>query len=273
MLKYLSFLCFIVFISSSGYTQKERYLQLYGNPFISMFQDANSEFVLTSSPNTVANYAKLRSGEFGLIYRRKFENKMSWGLGIGSRFDNYSVAIAVVDIYTEDNFENRDVLDAHFINLYIRKTNLRFQFSYDLTERIGIGLNLNTYISTISSPNFNGLASSSGGSSSLFVLGDSSWNVFNYSYNLNIRTRGGNVSLVPELFITAELFKGLNFISSVKMAFWGKNSRYFDITSEGSFHPESGVYNQELLHESAISAKDFGYCMGFTYDLKLQKRK
>ena len=273
MSSYLNLLCFLLFFSSSGYSQKERFLHFYGSPFVNMFQDANSEFVLASSPNVLTNYAKLRSGEFGLIYRRKFENKVSWGAGIGGRYDNYSVDLAVVDIYTEDNFENRDVLDAHFINLYIRKTNLKFHFSYDLTERIGIGLNLNTYFSSISSPNFNGAESSSGGRSSLFVVVDSSWNVFNYGYNLNMKTRGGNVSLVPELFFRAELFKGLSFVSGVKMAFWGRKTSYFDIKIEGSFHPESGIYEEGVLHESTISIRDIGYFMGYTYDLNLRKKE
>jgi hypothetical protein len=268
---YLNLLFLLAFFSTSGFSQKERYLQFYGAPFVNMLQDANSEFVLTSSPNVPVNYAKLRSGEFGLIYRRKFENKISWGAGIGGRYDNYSVDLAVVDLYMDNNFENRDVLDAYFINLYIRKTNFKFHFSYDLTERIGVGLNLNTYISTISSPNFNGAVSSSSGSSSLFVVGDTSWTVFNYGYNLNIRSRGGNVSLVPELFVRAELFKGLSFMSGFKMAFWGGKKSYFDVLVEGSFHPESGVYERGVLHESNISIKDLGYFMGFTYDLRLRK--
>ncbi|MFK8039554.1 MAG: hypothetical protein AB8B74_14785 [Crocinitomicaceae bacterium] len=273
MLKYLCLFYLVVLVAISGYSQKVRFLQFYGNPFVNMLQDANSEYVLNSSPNTLVNYSKLRSGEFGLIYRRKFENKTSWGVGIGGRFDNYSVNLAIVDIYTENDLEYKEALDAHFINLYINKSNLRFQFAYDLTEKIAIGLNLNTYFSSISSPNFNGTESSGRGSSSHYFVGDTSWTELNYSYNLDIRTRGGNVSLVPELFFTAELFRSLNFISGVKMAFWGKNRSYFDINVDGLFHPESGVYSRELLHKSVISAKDFGYFMGFTYDLKLRKKK
>ncbi|MFD1553047.1 hypothetical protein [Putridiphycobacter roseus] len=238
-----------------------------------MFQDPNTEFGLTSGPNVLANYAKLRAGEFGLMYRRKFDNKISWGVGIGSRFDHYTADIAVIDVYYDQyGYEHRESLDAHFLNIQVNKANLRFQFAYDLTERIGLGLNLNIYDAYVSTPNFSGRISTGQSSKATYFSGDSTWTEFNYSYNLNINASGGSTTIVPELFVTAELLKGLNFITGAKLGLMGKNNRYFDMVVEGVFRPESKIYESAILHESAITAQDFSYFMGFTYDLQLQRK-
>ncbi|WP_027421248.1 hypothetical protein [Crocinitomix catalasitica] len=273
MFKSLCLLFLSVLTITVGYSQKERFLQFYGTPFINSFQDPNTEFIQKSSPQTLANYTKTKSGEVGLIYRRKFENNLSWGIGIGIRFDNYSVDFAVIDIYIDDDIERSEGLDAYFINLYIRKSNLRLQLAYDFTERLGVGLNLNTYFSTISTPNMNYAVRSSRGSSTLHIRGDSSWRTTNYGYSVDLRILGDNISLVPELFVNAELIKGLNLVCGVKLAFWGKNKRYFEIESEGVFHPGTTGKSRELLHESAITARDLSYFLGFTYDLQIFKRK
>ena len=92
---------------------------------INSFQDVNDIFTEVSSPNILVNYSQKNAFEYGVLYRRKFENKFGWGTGLGCRKTNYNVDVATVDYWTDETGYNyEDAVEAHFINLDINGTKL-----------------------------------------------------------------------------------------------------------------------------------------------------
>lgn len=262
---------FLVFttLPMSAKAQGSNSLKLLVNPFVYRLGNIDNQYTSLDNEYISASYFNKPAQEFGLGYSY---TKSKFSLNTGFSWFHRKHRVNLIFQNPDPSFSDM-ILNFHDIQLEENLLGIRVGGEYALSDQLSVGLNILLYApleirSNMANYKIHYLRYGYNN----VITPDTSYSELSFQMENKIRRAPRNGLIIPELYLTYELYKNLNLLVGCKFKFWtSKDDWLLKIDSKG-FTNASESNNVEPLFDSRIKNQGFYSFIGLTYDLPLTRK-
>lgn len=246
-----SFLGLMLLSSTLLFGQQRFELEVFATPFIKQFQNVESQSIYIAHPAIIMNYYKNPAQEYGLQFNFNPEWRIGFFTGVSWYQEKVGMDFHIIE--TTSNSPNEITFFHYGKNIDFQRLGVKLGITYHINDRWQLDGLLNTYLRLETK-----------------IDNEGSIEFYQYNYpphesNFHVKVRDytayAQTRFVPELRLSAEVWKGFRLYIGTRLKFFGNS--YVKTSVQGS--TTEIAYSDEVLHQSYLKGNDFSCFIGVSY--------